>query len=55
MHDIIYMPFHCSNLGLNIVEFPVGYTEQFGVKSNTFLTALGNQTISTDCMCTGVV
>lgn len=55
MHDIIYMPFHCSELGLNLVEFSVCYKEQFGVKANTLLTALGNQTISANCMCTGVV
>lgn len=28
MHDIIYMPFHCSNLGLHSVRFPVCYKEQ---------------------------
>lgn len=37
MHDIIYMPFHCSELGLNLVEFSVCYKEQFGVKANTLL------------------
>lgn len=55
MHDLIYMPFHCSELGLNLVEFSVCYKEQFGVKANTLLTALGNQTISANCTCTGVV
>lgn len=55
MHDIIYMPFHCSELGLNLVEFSVCCKEQFGVKANTLLTALGNQTISANCTCTGVV
>lgn len=55
MHDLIYMPFHCSELGLNLVKFSVCYKEQFGVKANTLLTALGNQTISANCTCTGVV
>lgn len=55
MHDIIYMPFHCSELGLNLVGFSVCYKEQFGVKANTLITAPGNQTISANCTCTGVV
>lgn len=54
MHDIIYMPFHCSELGLNLVGFSVCYKEQFGVKANTLITAPGNQTISANCTCTGV-
>lgn len=28
MRDIIYTPFHCSNLGSNLARFPVCYKEQ---------------------------
>lgn len=27
MYDIIYVPFHCSNFGLELVRFPVCYKE----------------------------